>query len=114
MKLNKLFQNSAIVTAVLASLCCITPVLAVLAGLSGIASTFSFLDPLRPYFIAFTAIILGYAFYNAYSKNPALRGKPKKQEDIECACEPARPAGMKKVLRRKALSIQKNSYGLLQ
>jgi copper chaperone CopZ len=90
MKSNKLFQNSAIVTAVLASLCCITPVLAVLGGLSGIASTFSFLEPLRPYFIAFTAIVLGYAFYNAYSKNPASRDKPKKQDDIECACEPAR------------------------
>ncbi len=79
MKTNKLFQNSAIVTAVLASLCCITPVLAVLGGISGIATTFDFLEPLRPYFIAFTAIILGYAFYNAY--------KPKKETDIECACE---------------------------
>lgn len=79
MKTNKLFRNSAIVTAVLASLCCITPVLAVLGGLSGIASTFSFLEPLRPYFIAFTIIILGYAFYNAY--------KPKKKDEIECACD---------------------------
>ncbi|MCB0747877.1 MAG: mercuric transport protein MerTP [Ignavibacteriae bacterium] len=81
MKPNKLFRNSAIVTAVLASLCCITPVLAVIGGLSGIASTFSFLEPLRPYFIAFTIIILGYAFYNAY--------KPKKKDEIECDCLPA-------------------------
>lgn len=79
MKSNKLFQNSALVTAFLASLCCITPVLAVLGGLSGIASTFSFLDPLRPYFIAFTAIVLGYAFYKAY--------KPKIQGNIKCTCE---------------------------
>lgn len=79
METNKFFRNSAIVTAVLASLCCITPVLAVLGGLSGIASTFSFLEPLRPYFIAFTTIILGYAFYNAY--------KPKKKDEIECACD---------------------------
>lgn len=79
MKSNKFFQNSAIVTAVLASLCCITPVLAVLGGLSGIASTFSFLEPLRPYFIAFTVIVLGYAFYNVY--------RPKKKNDIECECE---------------------------
>jgi copper chaperone CopZ len=88
MKTNKLFQNSAIVTAVLASLCCITPVLAVLGGLSGIATTFDFLEPLRPYFIAFTAIILGYAFYNAY--------KPKKETDIECACEEDYAQGGKK------------------
>jgi len=81
MKSDKLFQNSALVSAFLASLCCITPVLAVLGGLSGIASTFSFLDPLRPYFIGFTAIVLGYAFYNAY--------KPKKETEIECACLPA-------------------------
>ena len=79
MKSNKFFRNSAIVTALLASLCCITPVLAIFGGLSGIASTFSFLEPLRPYFIVFTAIILGYAFYNAY--------KPKKKNEIECACD---------------------------
>ncbi len=81
MKSNKFFRNSAIVSAVLASLCCITPVLAVLGGLSGIASAFSFLDPLRPYFIAFTVIVLGYAFYNTY--------KPKNKDKIDCDCLPA-------------------------
>jgi len=94
MKLNNFFQNSAIVTAVLASLCCITPVLAVLGGLSGIASTFSFLEPLRPYFIAFTAIILGYAFYNAY--------KPKKEDDIECACEDDENTAKRSFINSKA------------
>ena len=44
METNKFFRNSAIVTALLASLCCITPVLAIFGGLSGIASTFSFLE----------------------------------------------------------------------
>lgn len=78
MKINKLFRNSALVTALLASLCCITPVLAILGGLSGIASTFSFLEPLRPYFIASTAIILGYVFYNAYKQ---------KKTEIDCDCE---------------------------
>lgn len=94
MKSNKFFQNSAIVTAVLASLCCITPVLAVLGGLSGIATTFSFLEPLRPYFIAFTAIILGYAFYKAY--------KPKKQNDIDCACETDDVGNKKSFINSKA------------
>lgn len=79
MKTNKLFSNSAVVTALFASLCCITPVLAVLGGLSGIATTFSFLEPLRPYLIGLTVIVLGYAFYKAY--------KPKKGTDIDCACE---------------------------
>lgn len=94
MKSNKFFQNSAIVTAVLASLCCITPVLAVLGGLSGIATTFSFLEPLRPYFIALTAIILGYAFYKAY--------KPKKQNDIDCACETDGTENKKNFINSKA------------
>ena len=79
MKSNKFFRNSAIVTSLLASLCCITPVLAVLGGLGGIAATFSFLEPLRPYLIGLTVIVLSYAFYNAY--------KPKKKVEIECACE---------------------------
>ena len=92
MKSNKFFRNSAIVTAVLASLCCITPVLAVLGGLSGIASSFSFLDPLRPFLIGFTAIILGYAFYNAY--------KPKKTNEIDCDCE-TEPAKKKSFINSK-------------
>ena len=76
---NKLLSGGGIVTALLASLCCITPVLAVLGGLGGIAATFSFLEPLRPYLIGMTAIVLGYAFYKAYY--------PKRKTEIECACE---------------------------
>lgn len=76
---DKLLSGGGIITALLASLCCITPVLAVLGGLGGIATTFSFLEPLRPYLIGLTVIVLGYAFYKAY--------KPKKETDIDCACE---------------------------
>ena len=78
MKSSNLFRNAGIVTAVLASLCCITPVLAVLGGIGSIALSFSFLEPFRPYLIAFTIIVLGYAFYDAY--------KPKKQTGVECDC----------------------------
>lgn len=94
MKTNNFFRNSAIGSAVFASLCCITPVLAVLGGLSGIASTFSFLEPLRPYFIGFTVIILGYAFYNAY--------KPKKRNGIDCACETNENKDKKSFINSKA------------
>ncbi len=93
MKSIKLFTNSAIVTAVLASLCCITPVLAVLAGLGGLASFFSFMEPLRPFFIGFTVIVLGLAFYNAY--------KPKKADDIDCACDTSGDTGKKKFINSK-------------
>jgi len=43
-KSNKIL-GVGIFTAVAASLCCITPVLALLAGTSGIASTFSWIEP---------------------------------------------------------------------
>ncbi|MDP2362220.1 MAG: mercuric transport protein MerTP [Ignavibacteria bacterium] len=76
---NKLLSGGGVITALLASLCCITPVLAVLGGLGGIATTFSLLEPLRPYLIGLTVIVLGYAFYKIY--------KPKKNTDIDCACE---------------------------
>lgn len=76
---NKLLSGGGIITALLASLCCITPVVAVLGGLGGIATTFSSLEPLRPYLIGLTVIVLGYAFYKTY--------KPKKENDIDCDCE---------------------------
>lgn len=85
---NKLLSGGGIITALLASLCCITPVLAVLGGLSSIASTFSFLEPFRPYFIAITILILGFAFYNAYKTNQPKADEPlaQKKTDIDCAC----------------------------
>lgn len=62
-----------------ASLCCLTPVLALLSGVSGIAATFSFLEPIRPYLISMTVLVLGFAWYQKL--------KPRKKEEIDCACE---------------------------
>ena len=92
--IDKKWIGAASLAALAASLCCITPVLAVLGGLGGIASTFSFLDPLRPYLIGFTAIVLGYAFYNAY--------KPKKENDVDCACEDEESPSKKNFLNSKS------------
>lgn len=69
---------TGVLTAIAASLCCITPVLALIAGASGAASTFSWLEPARPYLIGITVLVLGFAWYQKL--------KPKKA-DIECACE---------------------------
>jgi len=66
-----------LLTAVSASLCCITPVLALIAGTSGMASSFSWMEPFRPYLIAITILVLGFAWYQQL--------KPKK--DIDCNCE---------------------------
>lgn len=69
----------SILSAIAASLCCITPVLALLAGSSGLASTFSFMEPVRPYLIALTVIVLSFAWYQKL--------KHRKIESIECACD---------------------------
>lgn len=61
-----------------ASLCCITPVLAVLAGSTGMASSFSWMEPFRPYLISLTVIVLTYAWWDKL--------KPVK-EGMDCSCE---------------------------
>ena len=66
-----------LVTAVASSLCCITPVLALIFGSSGAASTFSWMEPLRPYLLGFTVLVLGFAWYQKF--------KPAKVDD--CGCE---------------------------
>ncbi len=78
-KSNRALLGTGILTAVAASLCCITPVLALLAGGSGIASSFSWMEPFRPYLIGFTVLVLGFAWYQKL--------KPVKETDIECDCE---------------------------
>lgn len=65
--------------AIAASLCCITPVLALLGGISGIASSFSWIEPYRPYLIGGTVLVFGLAWYQKL--------KPQKKEEINCDCE---------------------------
>lgn len=91
---DKKWIGAGLLAAVAASLCCITPVLAVLGGLGGIASTFSWLDPLRPYLIGVTVLVLGFAFYKAY--------KPVKEGDVECACDDEESPAKKNFLNSKA------------
>ncbi len=82
MKTPGTFAKTGIVvlfTAIAASLCCITPVLALIAGSAGLASTFSWLEPARPYLIGITVVVLGFAWYQKL--------KPAKMGDPRCACE---------------------------
>ncbi len=67
----------SVFTALGASLCCITPVLTIAAGTSSIASTFTWIEPFRPYLISSTVLILGFAWFQALNT---------KKED-ECGCE---------------------------
>lgn len=79
MKTDNKLIGTGIFTAIAASLCCITPTLALIAGTSGLASTFSWLEPFRPYFIGLTILVLGFAWYQKL--------KPKKQIDCNCDTE---------------------------
>ena len=76
MKTDKKLIGAGLLTAIAASLCCITPVLALIAGTSGLTSTFSWLEPFRPYFIGLTILVLGFAWY--------YKLKPKNL--IDCYC----------------------------
>lgn len=76
MKSNNKLIGTGILAAIAASLCCITPVLALVAGASGLASTFSWLEPFRPYFIGITVLILGFTWYQKL--------KPKKEAGCDC------------------------------
>ena len=71
--------GAGVLSALAASLCCITPVLALIAGSSGIAASFSWLEPARPYLIGITILVLGFAWYQKL--------KPKKADEIDCDCE---------------------------
>lgn len=71
------WMGAGLLAAFVASLCCITPVAAFLAGIGGVGSTFSWVEPFRPWLIGITTLILGFAWYQ----------KLKPQWDPECSCD---------------------------
>lgn len=71
--------GAGVLSAIAASLCCITPVLALIAGSSGIASTFSWIEPARPYLIGLSIVVLVFAWYQKL--------KPVKADDCGCAVD---------------------------
>lgn len=73
------FTGAGVLTAIAASLCCITPVIALLAGSSSIAANFSWIEPARPYLIGLSIAVLAFAWY--------LKLKPTKTNDMDCNCE---------------------------
>jgi mercuric ion transport protein len=77
MKTNKA-MGTGLISAFAASLCCITPLIAMVAGIGGISSTFSFMEPLRPYLMGLTVLALGYAWYKHIQVT---------RNEIECACD---------------------------
>ena len=62
----------SLLTALASSLCCIAPILAIVAGTSSFAANFTWIEPLRPYFMAGTVGILGLAWYQKLKPQPVV------------------------------------------
>lgn len=76
--------STSLLSAVAASLCCITPVIALLAGSSSIAANFSWIEPARPYLIGLSIAVLAFAWYQQL--------KPIKKNDADCNCDTTKKA----------------------
>ena len=66
----------SVFTALSASMCCITPVLALAAGTSSLATSFHWIEPFRPYFISASVLVLGFAWFQSFNA--------KKEDDCDC------------------------------
>ncbi len=55
--------STGLISALLASSCCIIPVLAIIAGSTGMASTFAWVAPFRPYLMLLSISVLSFAWY---------------------------------------------------
>lgn len=71
MNRNNLSTTGAVVSAIVASLCCIGPVAVALIGVGSIGA-FAVFEAYRPYLIGLTAMLLGLAFYLSYRKREVL------------------------------------------
>jgi copper chaperone CopZ len=78
------YTSAGILSAVAASLCCITPVIALLAGSSSIAANFSWIEPARPFLIGLSIAVLAFAWYQKL--------KPAKTNIMDCDCETTKKA----------------------
>jgi len=67
----------AVVAAIAASLCCVVPLVLLGLGLGGAwVGSLTALEPFRPYFMALTVVLVGYAFYSVYHKPKAENCEP--------------------------------------
>lgn len=82
MEKSKLTTVGSVVAAIIASLCCIGPVVVALIGIGSIGA-FAVFEAYRPYFIALTVLLLGFAIYLTYRKREVIC------EDGSCRIERA-------------------------
>jgi mercuric ion transport protein len=78
---GKLVATLSVVTAILASSCCILPLLFIMLGISGSwIGNLTAMEPYKPYFIAITLVFLGLGFWKVYFK-----ANKNCEEDTYCA-----------------------------
>ena len=80
-----------VVAAVGASLCCIVPVAVVFLGV-GSAALGARLEPIRPFFLGLTLLLVGIAFYQVY--------KPNRQD-----CEPGQSCAVPEGQRQQRIIV---------
>lgn len=69
MRKETVSTTGSIVTALLATSCCVGPAIFVIFGASiGFMGRLSVLSPLRPYFLAAAFVLLGYSFWKLFLK----------------------------------------------
>lgn len=81
----------AVGSALVASACCVGPLLLALLGIGG-AGLLLELEPFRPYFVALTLALLGAGFYLSY------RGPRRASSGIECDCPAPRASRAGRVM----------------
>ena len=77
---------SAVISAFLASLCCLGPLAFAALGLGGAGLLVKF-EPYRPYFIAITLALLGLGFYITYRKPAVAKLAGAQAAPDDCGCE---------------------------
>jgi mercuric ion transport protein len=78
---KRIAATGSAIAAVLASSCCIAPLVLVTLGVSGAwIGSLSALEPYTPWFVAITIVFLGLGFWQVYVKE-----KPACEEDLYCA-----------------------------
>jgi mercuric ion transport protein len=66
---GELLAGASVLGAIIASSCCVVPLLFVMLGIGGAwMSNLTALEPYKPYFIAVTAVPLGLGYWHVYFK----------------------------------------------
>lgn len=78
---DKWIAAGGVTGAILASSCCILPLVLVLTGVGGAwIGSLTALEPYKPYFIFATLVVIGFGFWHVYFKP-----KPPCEDDSYCA-----------------------------